>query len=129
MTPSRWIPLIGYRRDVLARDLVAAVIVTLMLVPRRWPTQSSGHLGLRHHLGHPDRHQPAATCAGRGGGRPQPGGDGLGACRGAWGHLLLALTGTIGAWGWIGVLPLATGLMKTCPAYSLLGINTCKFDK
>ncbi|WP_372610337.1 DUF2892 domain-containing protein [Halomonas sp.] len=27
------------------------------------------------------------------------------------------------------MLPLATGLMKTCPAYSLLGINTCKFDK
>ncbi|GEK72188.1 MULTISPECIES: SulP family inorganic anion transporter [Halomonas] len=38
MTPSRWIPLIGwlhgYRRDTLARDLLAAVIVTLMLVPQ-----------------------------------------------------------------------------------------------
>jgi hypothetical protein len=38
----------------------------------------------------------------------------------------LALTGTIGAWGWIGVIPLATGLLKTCPLYSLLGITTCK---
>ncbi len=43
--------------------------------------------------------------------------------------ILLALTGTIGAWGWIGVLPLATGLLNTCPAYSLLGINTCKLKK
>lgn len=43
--------------------------------------------------------------------------------------ILLALTGAIGAWGWIGVLPLATGLLNTCPAYSLLGINTCKLKK
>lgn len=28
-------------------------------------------------------------------------------------------------WGWIGVIPLATGLLGLCPAYSLLGINTC----
>ncbi|MDQ1314613.1 MAG: hypothetical protein QG662_722 [Pseudomonadota bacterium] len=28
------------------------------------------------------------------------------------------------AWAWIGVLPLATGLLKICPAYSLIGINT-----
>ncbi|WP_136248150.1 SulP family inorganic anion transporter [Halomonas borealis] len=38
MTPSRWIPLLGwlpgYRRDTLARDLLAALIVTLMLVPQ-----------------------------------------------------------------------------------------------
>jgi hypothetical protein len=37
----------------------------------------------------------------------------------------MAITGTIGAWGWIGVVPLATGLLKTCPVYSLLGMNTC----
>lgn len=37
----------------------------------------------------------------------------------------LALTGTIGVWGWIGVLPLATGLFNFCPAYALLGVNTC----
>lgn len=40
--------------------------------------------------------------------------------------ILLALTGTIGAWGWIGVVPLATGLFNFCPAWKLLGINTRK---
>ncbi|MGS2744266.1 YgaP family membrane protein [Halomonas sp. LS-001] len=40
--------------------------------------------------------------------------------------IILALTGTIGVWGWIGVVPLATGLMNSCPVYSLLGISTCK---
>ncbi|MFP4138181.1 MAG: DUF2892 domain-containing protein [Halomonas sp.] len=40
--------------------------------------------------------------------------------------IVLALTGTIGAWGWIGVVPLATGLFNFCPAYKLLGVNTCK---
>jgi hypothetical protein len=39
--------------------------------------------------------------------------------------IIAALAGWIGAWGWIGVLPLATGLLRTCPAYSLLGVNTC----
>jgi hypothetical protein len=28
-------------------------------------------------------------------------------------------------WAWIGVLPLVTGLMRVCPAYSILGMNTC----
>lgn len=35
-----------------------------------------------------------------------------------------ALTGGP-VWAWIGVLPLATGLLRICPAYSLLGVNTC----
>jgi hypothetical protein len=39
--------------------------------------------------------------------------------------LALAVTGTVGAWGWIGVLPLATGLLRTCPAYTLPGFDTC----
>ncbi len=39
--------------------------------------------------------------------------------------LILAATGTLGAWAWIGIIPLATGLMGWCPAYSLLGIKTC----
>ena len=30
------------------------------------------------------------------------------------------------AWAWIGIMPLATGLLNFCPAYTLLGINTCK---
>ena len=29
-------------------------------------------------------------------------------------------------WAWIGVLPLATGLLNFCPVYRLLGINTCR---
>ncbi len=41
----------------------------------------------------------------------------------------LTLTGTIGAWGWIGVVPLATALLGFCPAYSLLGLNTCSAKK
>ncbi|MFN3750600.1 MAG: DUF2892 domain-containing protein [Thiobacillus sp.] len=28
-------------------------------------------------------------------------------------------------WAWIGVIPLATGILRICPAYSLLGMNTC----
>ena len=28
-------------------------------------------------------------------------------------------------WGWIGIIPLVTGLFGTCPVYSLLGLNTC----
>ena len=38
----------------------------------------------------------------------------------------LTLTDNIGAWGWIGVLPLLTGLMSSCALYTVLGINTCK---
>ena len=37
----------------------------------------------------------------------------------------LVATGTIGWWGWIGAVPLLTGLFGTCPLYSMLGINTC----
>ena len=36
-----------------------------------------------------------------------------------------AATGTIGLWGWVGVVPLLTGLMGWCPPYKLLGVNTC----
>lgn len=37
----------------------------------------------------------------------------------------LTATGTIGNWGWIGVVPLATGLIGWCPLYALVGIKTC----
>ncbi len=39
--------------------------------------------------------------------------------------LVAAATGAIGAWGWIGLVPLVTGLFRFCPVYPLLGINTC----
>jgi hypothetical protein len=29
-------------------------------------------------------------------------------------------------WGWVGLVPLLTGLVGTCPLYSVLGIRTCK---
>ena len=38
----------------------------------------------------------------------------------------LAVTGKIGWWGYIGVVPLATGLIGWCPAYLPFGIETCK---
>lgn len=37
----------------------------------------------------------------------------------------MAATGTVGAWGYIGVVPLLTGALGTCPLYSVLGISTC----
>jgi hypothetical protein len=40
--------------------------------------------------------------------------------------IALASTGNVGVWGWLGLVPLATGLVGWCPPYSLLGINTCK---
>jgi hypothetical protein len=40
-----------------------------------------------------------------------------------------AATGTIGLWGWVGVVPLLTGAMGWCPPYSLLGLNTCPVKK
>ena len=45
----------------------------------------------------------------------------------AVGVLLIGLTmmGTIGAWGWIGVVPLLTGAVGVCPIYKMLGINSC----
>ena len=53
------------------------------------------------------------------------------ALRVAVGILLLALTfnGTIGPWGWIGVVPLLTGAIGWCPLYTVFGINTCPMKK
>ena len=39
--------------------------------------------------------------------------------------IVLALTGTIGAWGWIGIVPIVTAAFNFCPLYTLLGVNTC----
>ena len=41
----------------------------------------------------------------------------------------LAATGTVGVWGWIGVLPLVTGIVGFCPAYAIFGMNTCAAKK
>ena len=42
--------------------------------------------------------------------------------------VILALTDVIGTWGWVGLVPMATGIFRFCPAYPLLGIKTCKKD-
>jgi O-antigen ligase len=39
--------------------------------------------------------------------------------------IVLTLTGTIGVWGWLGIIPIATAALNFCPAYTLLGVNTC----
>lgn len=39
--------------------------------------------------------------------------------------LSLVFIGPKTAWGWLGLIPLLTGVVGTCPIYSLLGINTC----
>lgn len=43
--------------------------------------------------------------------------------------IALAATGTVGWWGWLGVVALLTGLVRFCPAYSLLGMSTCPMRK
>ena len=43
--------------------------------------------------------------------------------------IALAATGTVGWWGWLGVVLLASGLFRFCPAYALLGVNTCALKK
>jgi len=47
------------------------------------------------------------------------------------GVALIALTvmGVLPVWGYIGIVPVATGLMGWCPLYPLLGLNTCPMKK
>ena len=37
----------------------------------------------------------------------------------------LTLTGTIGVWGWIGLVPLGTAALGFCPLYTVLGFSSC----
>lgn len=39
--------------------------------------------------------------------------------------LSLVFVGPQTWWGLIGIVPLATGLVGSCPVYSILGISTC----
>ena len=41
----------------------------------------------------------------------------------------LAFSGTIGVWGYVGVVLLLTGFVRVCPAYSILGVSTCPTAK
>ena len=41
----------------------------------------------------------------------------------------LVFVGPQTAWGWVGLLPLLTGLAGSCALYSIFGINTCSMAK
>ena len=43
--------------------------------------------------------------------------------------IALVFVGSQTAWGWIGVVPLATGLLGWCGLYTVLGMKTCKIKK
>ncbi|MEM6421737.1 MAG: DUF2892 domain-containing protein [Pseudomonadota bacterium] len=40
--------------------------------------------------------------------------------------IALAVTGSLGAWAYIGVVPLVTAFVEFCPAYALIGLRTCR---
>ena len=41
----------------------------------------------------------------------------------------LAATNAVGWWGWLGIIPLATGAIGWCPLYTVLGMSTCPMKK
>ena len=41
----------------------------------------------------------------------------------------LVFIGPKTAWGWVGLVPILTGLVGYCPAYKLIGLNTCPISK
>ena len=41
------------------------------------------------------------------------------------GLISLVFIGPQTNWGWIGLVPLVTGIIGNCPVYSLFGISTC----
>jgi hypothetical protein len=43
--------------------------------------------------------------------------------------IVMTLVGVIGVWGWIGVVPLLTAALGSCPLYSVLGMSTCPMKK
>jgi hypothetical protein len=45
------------------------------------------------------------------------------------GLIAATLLGAIGSWGWLGVIPLATGVFHFCPAYFPFGWSTCQTKK
>lgn len=43
--------------------------------------------------------------------------------------IALVFVGPQTPWGWIGIVPLVTGLISNCPLYSILGLSTCPMKK
>ena len=40
--------------------------------------------------------------------------------------IVATLMGWIGPWGWLGLVAIATGVFRFCPAYWPFGLSTCK---
>lgn len=40
--------------------------------------------------------------------------------------IISAAVGALGTWAYVGIVPIVTGLIGNCPAYSIVGIKTCK---
>ncbi len=43
--------------------------------------------------------------------------------------IALTVTGTIGVWGWLGVVPVATAALGFCPLYTVLGFSSCPMKR
>jgi len=43
--------------------------------------------------------------------------------------VIAATTGFIGMWGWIGLVPLITGVVGVCPIYRMFGMSSCPIPK
>ena len=43
--------------------------------------------------------------------------------------IVATLLSLVGPWGWLGVVLIATGVFRFCPAYRLFGLNTCPLKK
>lgn len=45
------------------------------------------------------------------------------------GLIAIVFIGPQTPWGWLGIVPLVTGLFGFCPLYTLIGLNTCPVNK
>jgi hypothetical protein len=43
--------------------------------------------------------------------------------------ILTAVLGYFTPWGYVGIVPLATAVMRFCPAYTLFGVRTCPVER
>ncbi len=43
--------------------------------------------------------------------------------------IALVFVGPQTPWGWIGIIPLATGLIGFCPLYAVIGVSTCAVEE
>ena len=41
----------------------------------------------------------------------------------------LVFVGPQSPWGWVGLVPLITGIIGFCPLYKIVGLNTCPLDR